>query len=691
MTRLAFDPAIPLSVLTALIVLALGITIYSFALRARGAWARALAFAVLLFALAGPLLVKEKHAPLADVAVIVTDRSQSMTLGRRAAQAEAARAQIKRLLAQQPGLIVRETSVTTTATGENNGTQAFAPLNAALADVPQGRVAGAILITDGQVHDAPSPQALLLHAPLQVLVAGSRGERDRKLTVLNAARFAIVGQSAVLRLRVDDLGGSGETSAMLDIRIDGKPFGSRLVPLGKESDVRVPVAHEGENLIELSAAPGPAELTQQNNRAVVTVSGVRDRLRVLLVSGEPHAGERVWRNLLKADPSVDLIHFTILRPPDKQDSTPINELSLIAFPSRELFQEKLGSFDLVVFDRYRERGVLPLAYFQNLASYVEDGGALLISSGPEFAGPESIYRTPLSQVLPVQPTGEIFTAPFKPLVTQDGMAHPVTRELPGRNQEEPNHNKTPPTWGRWFRILGANKIAGQTVMSGDAGRPLLVLDRVGKGRVAELMSDQTWLWARGFEGGGPQAELLRRLAHWLMKEPELEAENLSAAIIGDAIRITRRTMAAQTPAVTLTLPSGKTQIVPLTRAEPGIWRADAKAGELGLYRATDGILSTVTAAGPLNPKEVADMRATDAVLKPDAEATGGSVHWLDDGVPAIRRVGAGEDASGGNWIGLRSNGAYRVVALEQEKLLPQWLALLLIVGALLLAWRLEGR
>jgi hypothetical protein len=383
---------------------------------------------------------------------------------------------------------------------------------------------------------------------------------------------------------------------------------------------------------------------------------------------------------------VDLIHFTILRPPDKQDSTPINELSLIAFPSRELFQEKLGSFDLVVFDRYRERGVLPLAYFQNLASYVQDGGALLISSGPEFAGPESVYRTPLSQVLPVQPTGQIFTSPFKPQVTEDGMAHPVTRELPGRNQD-----KTPPSWGRWFRIIGANKISGQTVMSDTAGRPLLVLDRVGKGRVAELMSDQTWLWARGFEGGGPQAELLRRLAHWLMKEPELESENLSAAIIGDTIRITRRTMAPQTPAVTLTMPSGKTVVLPLTRAEPGIWRADAKAGELGLYRATDGILSTVTAAGPLNPKEVADMRATEDVLKPDAQASGGSVHWLEDGVPEIRRVGTGDTASGDHWIGLRSNGAYRVVALEQEKLLPQWLALLLIVGALVLAWRLEGR
>jgi hypothetical protein len=680
MTRLAFAPVIPFELLVAIAAVAALITLYALYMRARGALARALAFAILIFALAGPLLVKEQHAPLTDVAVIVTDRSQSMAIGNRARQAEAARAQVKRLLAQQPGLVVRETSITTTATGENNGTQAFAAINAALADVPQSRVAGAILITDGQVHDAPSPETMTLHAPLQVLVAGKKGERDRKLTVQSAARFAIVGQWAVMRLRIDDLGGSGETSAMLDIRIDGKPFGSRMVPVGKNTDIRIPVSHEGENLVELSAAAGPAELTLQNNRAVVTVSGVRDRLRVLLVSGEPHAGERVWRNLLKADPSVDLVHFTILRPPDKQDATPINELSLIAFPSRELFQEKLRSFDLVVFDRYSERGVLPLVYFQNLASYVQDGGALLVSSGPEFAGIESIYRTPLSQVLPVQPTGQIITQPFKPQLTADGLAHPVTRELAGRNQD-----KTPPTWGRWFRILGGNKIAGQTVMEGN-GKPLLVLDRVGKGRVAEIMSDQTWLWARGFEGGGPQAELLRRLAHWLMKEPELEAEALEARITGNSIRITRRTMAPNTPPVTLTMPSGHTQSLTLAKAEPGIWR-----GELGLYRATDGILSTVTAAGPLNPKEVADMRASDEVLRPDAEASGGSVHWLEDGMPEIRRVGVGRTASGSNWIGLRSNGAYRVTALEQEKLMPQWLALLLIVGSLLLAWRLEGR
>jgi hypothetical protein len=228
-------------------------------------------------------------------------------------------------------------------------------------------------------------------------------------------------------------------------------------------------------------------------------------------------------------------------------------------------------------------------------------------------------------------------------------------------------------------------------MSGPGNKPLLILDQMKKGRVAELLSDQIWLWARGFEGGGPQAELLRRLAHWLMKEPELEAENLSANISEGEIVINRRTMAQTAQPITLTMPSGKTSTLTLEKAAPGIWRGAVKVNELGLYRVSDGTLSAVTAAGPLNPKEVADMRATDQILKPDAEKFGGGVHWLADGIPGLRRVVPGQDASGSDWIGLRRNGAYRVTSLSQQPLLPAWAALLLIVGSLLLAWRLEGR
>jgi uncharacterized membrane protein len=439
--------------------------------------------------------------------------------------------------------------------------------------------------------------------------------------------------------------------------------------------------------VELNAQPGPAELGLQNNRAVVAINGVRDRLRVLLISGEPNAGERVWRSLLKSDPSVDLVHFTILRPPEKQDATPIDQLSLIIFPTRELFVEKLSSFDLIIFDRFRvQPAVLPLAYFDNITRYVENGGALLVSSGPEYAGLQSISRTPLSAVLPAQATGDVVDQPFKPLVTAQGLAHPVTRDLEGANSGD-----KPPTWGPWFRTIATSRVSGETLMSGPDSRPLLVLDRVGKGRVAELLSDQGWLWARGYQGGGPYAELLRRMAHWAMKEPELEEERLTATISGGEIAMERHTMADSAKPVTLTDPSGKQTTMPLLKVEPGVWRAVAKAEALGLYRVTDGTLNAVAASGPLNPKEVSDMRATDAVLKAPTEATGGSAHWLADGMPAIRRVAAGAAASGDDWIGLRANRGYRVTSVEQQPLLPAWLALMLILGSLLLAWRMEGR
>jgi hypothetical protein len=683
---LDFAPHVPTYLLWLLAIAAVAVFGYAAYARAAGAWARVLFFALALAALANPLIIRETREGLPDIVALIVDHSASMDIRHRREQADTAAARIREMLATDKTLEIRRADVTSRPS-EDTGTQLFAALSRATADVPQGRLAGSIAITDGEAHDTPSTAKPALKAPFHALIVGEPGERDRKLTIVSATRYAIVGQTANVVIRVDDFGAPGGSAATVGIRVDGVDAGSRNVMIGRDSTVRIPVSHGGENVIEIAAQPGLSELTLENNRGVATIYGVRDRLRVLLISGEPHAGERVWRSLLKADPSVDLIHFTILRPPDKQDSTPINELSLIAFPHHELFVDKLSQFDLVIFDRYSERGILPLGYFENIARYVENGGALLVSSGPEFAQPTSIFRTPLAAVLPAQPTGQVIGQPFKPQVTQEGFEHPVTRDLPGANTPSAQAS-----WGRWFRIIGATKVAGETLMAGPDARPLLVLDRVGKGRVAEVLSDQGWLWARGYEGGGPQAELLRRLAHWAMKEPELEEERLSATLSGGAIEIDRQTMAASVKPITLTYPSGKQTMLSLAKVEAGHWRATAKADELGLYRATDGTLNTVTANGPLNPKEVADMRATDAILKPVANATGGSTHWLaDGGMPQVRRVEPGRLAAGDKWIGLRANHAYRVTSVEQEPLLPPWIALALLLGSLLLAWRLEGR
>ena len=683
---IAFAPRVASWALALFAVIAFAILVFCFIRRAQGGVLRTLVFVVLIALLANPLLVRETREGLSNVVALITDKSQSQGIGTRNADAAKAVQAMREAIKKIPGVELREMEIRTDA-GENGGTNLFAGLDQALSDVPPDRVAGVIAVTDGEIHDAPLPAQFALQAPFHVLLTGSADERDRKLTVERAARFGIVGQQADIVVRIDDFGGSAPSGGEADvtIRIDGKPYRSEAVPIGQETTLTVPVVHGGENVVELEASPGADEQTLQNNRAAAVINGVRDRMRVLLVSGEPHAGERVWRNLLKADPSVDLVHFTILRPPEKQDSTPINELSLIAFPTRELFSERLDQFDLVIFDRYKRVDILPLAYFDNIARYVSNGGALLLSSGPEFAEFNSIYQTPLAAVLPAQPTREVVEQPFKPMITEAGKSHPVTRDLPQSGGE----NGTP-SWGRWFRVVDSHTVSGTTVMEGAGNHPLLVLDRVGEGRVAQLLSDQTWLWARGFEGGGPQAELLRRLAHWLMKEPDLEEEKLSAEIANGSLLITRRTMAADAKPVSLSTPSGKESDITLEKNGPGQFSARVKTDELGLYHMTDGTLTAVAAAGPLNPREVADMRATDAILKPLAVKTGGAVDWIKDGVPALRAVNAGDTAHGAGWVGIAKRAAYRVTSVEQRPLLPPWVALLLVLTLLAIAWRREG-
>src|SRR6201747_2483922 len=466
---IAFTPLVPTLVLW--IALAAIVVIAALLLlgRSRGAAVRVAALALILLALANPSFTREEREPLSSVAVVVIDKSPSQNFGSRTAETDKAREALVDSLKQIKGLEVRVVEAGQ-ADGETDGTRLFGALSSALSDVPVDRVAGAFLITDGRVHDIPpSAAALGFQAPVHALITGRKDERDRRIAISAAPRFGIVGQSQTITYRLDDQGVSGDRAKVV-VRRDGDVINERTVLSGQTVNIDIEIKHAGPNIVEIEASPLENELTLVNNRAVVAIDGVRDKLRVLLVSGEPHSGERTWRNLLKSDPSVDLVHFTILRPPEKQDGTPINELSLIAFPTRELFSEKLTSFDCVIFDRYSERGILPLLYYENLAAYVEGGGALLVASGPEFAQAMSISHTPLAAVLPAQPTGEIVNQGFKPVVTPQGLAHPVTRDLPGANSGD-----VAPSWGRWFRVIGSTKVSGETLMSGPNDRPLLVL------------------------------------------------------------------------------------------------------------------------------------------------------------------------------------------------------------------------
>ncbi len=688
---LAASPLLPWWIIFGFAALAGLALIFGAFRRARGTLWRLAAAAMLVLILLDPSLVQEQRHPQKDVAVVVVDDSPSMRIGQRRQYADEALQAVTQRLAGLKDLDVRVVHAgapDANAPMADTGTQLYTALSRALADVPKQRVAGAIMITDGEIHDMPPPAQLGLDAPLHVLLTGQPNEADRRLVVKDAPSFGLVGKEVQLNIRVEDLPDGGSGTAQLTMRKDGGDAVIRTVTVGKDVSLTVPIDHGGPNVVELSVNAGPHELTLDNNRAALVINGVRDRLKVLLVSGEPHQGERTWRNILKSDPSVDLIHFTILRPPEKQDGTPIRELSLIAFPIRELFDEKLDQFDLIIFDRYKQMNVLPPAYLENIARYVQNGGALLDAAGPSFGTPQSLYRTPLGAVLPAEPTGNVLEQGYVPHPTALGRRHPVTSDLPGLPSDP---TKTPP-WGRWFLDVEAQATRGNVVMDGLGDRPLLVLDRVGQGRVAELLSDEMWLWTRGYEGGGPQAELLRRVVYWLMKEPDLEENDLRAEVQGNRLVVTRQSLQPDDTPVTVTGPDGKPQTLSLAPAEGGRSTGSLPVTESGLYRITDGKRTALAAAGALNPIELADVRTTDQKVAADVAATGGGTYWVGPGsIPDIRRVGADRTAAGRGWLGLRQNGDFVVTGVSEMPLLPGLFALLLALGAFLLAWRREGR
>jgi hypothetical protein len=683
----AFSPLVPAYVVWAAFGLALAISILLLVARSRGAALRALALGLFVLALANPSFTSEDRDPIPSVAAVIVDKSPSQDFGDRKAQTEAATKALVDRLHHVRGLEVRVADAGA-ADGETDGTRLFTALSSTLADVPPDRVAGAIMITDGRVHDVPTDaSALGFNAPLHALITGHANEIDRRVVLTQTPRFGIVNQSQTIGFRVEDQGASAG-SAQIVVRRDGEVLERRTVPVHTNAQVKVPIPHAGQNIVEIEAEPLPNELTQVNNRAVLPIDGVRDKLRVLLVSGEPHAGERTWRNLLKSDASVDLVHFTILRPPEKQDGTPINELSLIAFPTRELFQQKISEFQLIIFDRYARQGVLPIVYFDNIAQYVREGGAVMIAAGPDYASSNSIWRTPLDEILPAEPSGDVTEQPFFARLTQAGQRHPVTRGLEGADSN-------PPHWSRWFRVVNTRRTTGTPVMEGPDGKPLLLLAHEGKGRVALLLSDHIWLWARGYEGGGPHLDLLRRLSHWLMKQPELEEEALRLNVQGRDITIERQTMADGVSPVTLTSPTGANRTLDLQADGPGLWHATVQANELGLWRATDGKLNALANVGPANPREFQEVTSTPDVLQKIAQATGGDARRLDDGkgldLPRVVPVRTATTFKGDDWIGLKMRDVSVVRGIGVLPVFSGLIGLLLLIGSLAATWAREGR
>ena len=679
---IVFDPLVPWLVLAVLAIFAAVFLALSIWRGLAGWWLRGLASLAVLAALAGPSLQREDRAPLSDIVIAVIDESASQRISDREDQTAEALAAIE---AEIAGLANTELRVVRLGDGEGDeGSLVMTALAEAMAEEPIARLAGAILISDGRLHDIE--RAPDLPAPLHLLLTGRDTDWDRRLAVTSAPAFAILNEPVTLSIIVEDQGAvpvDAQGEAQLEIAVDGGDPQSFTVPVGRELELPVTLPHGGRNVIQFSVPALEGELTDRNNTAVVQINGVRDRLRVLLVSGEPHPGERTWRNLLKSDSSVDLVHFTILRPPEKQDGVPVDELSLIAFPTRELFLDKIDEFDLIIFDRYQRRGILPALYLDNVRRYVEDGGAILVAAGPDFATAASLYRSPLGEILPAAPTSRVIEEAFLPQLTEQGQRHPVTQGLDGGGEA--------PDWGRWLRQIELAPEAGQVVMSGANDSPLLVLDRVGEGRVALMGSDHAWLWSRGFEGGGPQLELLRRLAHWTMKEPELDEEALDAVAEGQEMTILRRTLNEAVGDLEITAPDGTITLLPMDQVSPGRFQTTFMGPEIGLYRLKEGDQEAVIALGPPAPREFEQTVASGTELLPVIDPTNGGVRDIEDGTPNIRQVRQGRPAEGRGWIGITPREAYLTADVTTRPVLPAWVFLMLAALLSVGAWLREGR
>lgn len=674
-----------LGVLAVLAVLVIGVALWR---RSWGLLARVVLFGVLAVLLLQPSMRRDQRQALPDKVLVVVDDSVSQKIGKRDEAATAALAHIEKSIAafapDVETVIVRAPQYSDPRKGE--ATHLFSFLREQMLSLPLAQLAGTIIITDGQVHDAPDNAAALgalaRLAPVHVVLTGRRDEYDRKVTVLAAPQYGLINQTVDVSVTVDEKGAAASAVPVtLSVWQDGVRQETRDIVPGAPVLFTLSLGHPGQNVFEFRTPVADGEMTAANNIAPVIVNAVRDRLKVLLVSGVPHMGERAWRNLLKSDPGIDLVHFTILRPPTSVDMTPPNELSLIVFPVDELFNSRINDFDLIIFDKYKQFNLLPPQYFANIRTFIRKGGAFLLAMGSDEVE-SSVFDSALGDTLPVRPSGgAALNGTYRPVVTDVGNRHPVTADLAGRAR-----------WGEWLTQTPVSAQRGKTLMTGKDGMPLLVIDEIEKGRTAVVASDNVWMWAKGGQTAGPYGDLLRNVAHWLMKEPELEEDYLKASATGHTLTVARRPgEAKQEQSVEVTFPSGKKQTLALTTARDGWIEGSMTVDENGIYTASRDERKAFVVVGTAQSEEYSDVMTTPARLQETVNKTGGGFIWYQEQPEfSLRRVSKEGKLAGDNWLGLRRSEAYAVTAVSTRAVFGNELFLLIALLAVAGVWVFES-
>ena len=357
--------------------------------------------------------------------------------------------------------------------------------------------------------------------------------------------------------------------------LNEKLIDTKFIPPNKNYKVPLPYLSNGKNILEIKTEEANEEIVKINNYQIHEINGIQDKLKVMLISGEPNMGLRNLRNILNSDPNIELLHFTILRPPTKRDLTPVKELSLIPFPTQELFAADISKFDLIIFDQYGLQGILPNKYLDNISKFVLSGGALLDIVGKKHLSQDSLINTPIKQILPTNPLESISNQSFRPELTKLGKRHPITNKLKNNYLEKP--------WGNWNNYIKSQLISGKALLHIN-NYPLLVVDNVGKGRVAQILSDESWIWQKSLNDKGPLIELMRNTIQWLLKNPKLEENLISFYQSDNLIKVRLNSLASGDISAKIISPNQRSINLKLKDNGNGIYEGEFKPKERGKFQ-----------------------------------------------------------------------------------------------------------
>jgi uncharacterized membrane protein len=721
-STIVFDPLLPYPFLAIAALIYLVMFIILVKRGKRNLWLRGLIIVGFFIVFLNPINVMQTRKSEKNEILVVLDETQSQKIDQRRAQLLTAFEQIQKDINNNPKLRMQSVRIRhNSLIGEKadeafEETHLFAGLKDALSNMDKSRLGGIIIISDGQVHDLPESKddktdinyAKLLgideNIPVHALITGSDKEIDRQIIVENTPFYGITGQDAAIDIKILVSPTMPRLPVPVTYTVNGKNPLTRMITPDTVARFELPVEQAGHNIYQFSIPDHPSELSTRNNTKVVTINGVRDRLQVLLISGKPNHGGRMWRDILRSDASVDLVHFTILREPGKFDVAPKEELSLIEFPIKELFETKINNFDLIVFDRYGLIYLLPPNYFDNIHDFVKNGGGLLVSIGPESLDNYSIFDTSVGDALPAERTGEVINERYLPALSRLGLRHPVTAPLKRQGENSTKNDiasSFPLDAAPWFRQIELTpKENAQVVMNGARNSPLLILNRYEKGRVALLASDQLWLWARGFDASGPNRPLLKRSLHWLMKEPDLEENGLQVNVQGKQITLTKRSIDEKEQLITMVLPNGKSSEIRMKPKNGEAAEFVQLVEEAGIYKFFDQQNTVFAVVGNLNSPEMVDLLSTKEKLSSMIYAQGGYIERLESkGVPELR-VKDNERSSMSSqsgigfasaWIGLWDRKAYSVTGTKEAPLIPSMPAFLFLFLGLVCSWVFESR